>query len=88
MYQKSLNVVSRSIDGERLIVPIRSSAADLDSIFTLNDVAARIWDLVDGRRSVDEIVETIHHEYAVDPEQASIDVRSFLGQLEEARLVS
>ena len=69
-------------------MPIRSHAADLDSIFTLNDVAGRIWDLVDGRRSVDEIVETIHREYAVDRERAAHDVRSFLGQLEEARLVS
>lgn len=88
MYRKSVNVVSRSIDGERLIVPIRSSAADLDSIFTLNDVAARIWDLVDGRRSVDEIVELIHCEFIVDREQAAADVHAFLGQLEEAGLVS
>ena len=80
-------MVSRSIDGERILVPIRSHAADLDSIFTLNDVAARVWDLIDGARSVDEIAETIRREYDVDHERASTDVASFLGQLEEARLV-
>lgn len=83
-----MDVVSRSIDGERILVPIRSHAADLESIFTLNDAAARIWELVDGRRSVDEIAETIHREYDVDHEQASSDVRSLLGQMEQARLVS
>jgi hypothetical protein len=82
-----VDVVSRSIDGERILVPIRSHAADLESIFTLNDAAARIWELVDGTRSVDEIVETIHREYDVDRERAASDVESFLGQLEEARLV-
>ena len=72
----------RRIVDEVILVPIARNFGDLESIFTLNDVGARIWDLLDGDRSVEEIIEVIATEYAVDRETAAGDVAGFLDQLE------
>lgn len=49
--------------------------------FVVNEVAARIWSLVDGQRSVREIAALVHAEYRVEQDQASVDTLSFLEDL-------
>ena len=39
-------LVTRSIAGETIIVPICGRLGDLDSIFTLNEVGSHIWRLL------------------------------------------
>ena len=43
-FVKDPNIVSRKIAGEVILVPIRKNVGDLESIYTLNEVAARIWE--------------------------------------------
>jgi len=47
----------------------------------LNEVGARIWSLVDGRRSMREIATTICDEYQVSAAQAEVDTMAFLEDL-------
>ncbi len=86
-FVKANDLVSRSIGGETIIVPITNGVGDLSAIYTLNEVAARIWDLIDGNNGVKEIVETIAKEYEVTGEEAEKDVVDYLRSLEQARLV-
>jgi hypothetical protein len=79
--------VTRVIAGETLIVPVRSGVGDLDSIYTLNEVASRIWQLIDGRTPVERIVQTISQEYDVEPELAAQDCVKLLDSLAEAGLI-
>ena len=80
-------VVTRQIAGETVLVPIRSGAADLDFIYTSNDTGTTIWECLDGKKTVDQIVETICREYDVPAEDATQDVMDFLSALEAAGLV-
>jgi hypothetical protein len=57
-------------------------------VHVLNAVAARVWDLIDGRRTVDRIVEKIQGEFDVDPATAASDVREFVANLVERAIVS
>ena len=82
-FQKDPLIASRKIAGETILVPIRRDVVDLQCIYTLNRVGARIWDLLDGRNNVEDIAETITSEFEVDRPQAEADVEEFLGQLEE-----
>ncbi|MGH7148505.1 MAG: PqqD family protein [Nitrospiraceae bacterium] len=84
---KDKNLVTRSIGGEALIVPVRSGVADLECIYALNEVGSRIWELVDERTPVKKIVEAICSEYDVTPEQAARDISELLSSLEAAGLV-
>lgn len=73
----------RVIEGEAVIL-----AVDTKVMRGLNAVGSRVWELVDGRREVDEIVETIVAEFAVEPERARADVDAFLRQLADKGLVT
>jgi hypothetical protein len=80
-YRKSDSFVYRDIAGEAVLVPIRSSTADLDNLYVLNDVASRIWELLDGQRSLEQIVGSICDEYDVCSEVAKADTVEFIEEL-------
>lgn len=84
---KQDNFVTREIAGETIIVPIRSHVADLDSIYTLNEVGTLIWSLVDGHTPINRIVGMVTAEYDTESGQAEKDVMEFLEALETAGLI-
>ncbi len=86
-FAKDPSIVSRSIAGEQILVPIRQKAGEIESIFTLNEVASRIWELLDGEMQVEEIKNAIVEEFEVSPKKAEVDLLKFLQQLEEAGAV-
>ncbi len=83
VYKKSDSIVSRKIADEFILVPIRQNVGDLESISTLNEVAARIWELIDGKKKVREIKDKIVEEFEVTPKQAEKDLIEYLKQLKK-----
>ena len=81
VFCKNDKVVSRKIADELILVPIRQSVADMESLYTLNDVGARVYELIDGERTVSQIRDAIVEEFEVEKEQAEADVMEFLKQL-------
>ncbi|PIP14125.1 MAG: hypothetical protein COX49_00255 [bacterium (Candidatus Stahlbacteria) CG23_combo_of_CG06-09_8_20_14_all_40_9] len=82
-YQKNPDIVSRKIADEYILVPIRQNVGDLESIYTLNEVAARIWELIDGKKKVKEIKDKIMEEFEVTPEEIEKDLTELLQKLEK-----
>ena len=87
-FVKDPNMVFRQIGDEVILVPIRRNVGDLESIYTLNPVAARIWELIDGKRKIKNIKSVVLQEYVVDEEEAEKDLLEFLSQLEEIKAVA
>ena len=81
VYSKSPDVVFRKIADEFVLVPIRKNVADLESIYALNEVGGRIWELIDGKRTTDEIHKIIAEEFDVVPDEAEEDVKNFVKSL-------
>jgi hypothetical protein len=79
--------VTRQIAGETIIVPVRDSVADLDAIYTLNEVGSRIWQLIEGPTSIEHIVRRISEEFAVTEDQAAEDTVAFLTELQAIGLI-
>lgn len=86
-FSKRSELTTRAIAGETLIVPVTGHVGDLDSIYTLNDVGTRIWQLINDQNKVRQIVETIRQEYDVTTEEAERDVHELLNSLAEAGLI-
>ena len=82
LYQQDPAVVSRQIAGETILVPIRHNAADLESIYMLNETAASAWALVDGQRTLGEIRDAIATQYDVSREEAGHDLAELVARLE------
>lgn len=79
--------VVRRVAGETILVPVRSRVADLECVFTLNDVASVIWQALQSPKSPDEIATQVVREFDVAPEAALRDVEDFVAGLEQAGLI-
>lgn len=87
VFERDGEYVSRDIAGETILVPIRSGAGDVDSIFTLNEVGSVVWRELGAGRTVDQIVECVTREFDITADQARSDVLEFLGSLKERSLI-
>jgi hypothetical protein len=87
VFKKSDSMVSRKIGSESSLVPIRQNAGDLDSIYTLNDTAAYIWELIDGKKSVGEIKKRILDEFEVTSGDVERDLAEHLQQLRTLKAI-
>ena len=83
IYSRSPDIVFRKIADECVLVPIRKNVADLESIYALNEIAARIWELIDGKRTAAEIQQMIIGEFDVSPQQAEIDLAQLFQKLKD-----
>jgi hypothetical protein len=84
----SREFVTRRIAQETLVVPVAGGVGDLDAIYTLNEVAARIWSALETPTTVDDIVAAVCREFDVAADRAEGDVLDFLDKLESAGLVT
>jgi Coenzyme PQQ synthesis protein D (PqqD) len=79
--------VTRRIAGETLVLPVAGHVANLDSIYVMNDVGSRIWDLLEAPMPVDKIADALSREFDVTAERATDDVTEFLTVLSERGLI-
>jgi hypothetical protein len=87
IYRPVGDLVTREIAGETLLVPIRGNLADMQRIFSLNSVAACIWQHLDGRQSLGDARRTVTERFAVTEQEAGDDILSFLREVIDAGLV-
>lgn len=84
---RSPSVVTRKTGNEYIIVPVTDNIADMDSIFTLNETGAFIWEQIDGEKSVEEIIRLVVDEFEIDRDTATKDVLGFLGTMKEYLII-
>ena len=80
---KSPDAAYRIYDGEATIV-LPSKA----EVTVLNPVASLVWDAIDGRRTLAEILESVLRDYEVPREQAMRDLLEFVNTLREQGMVN
>ena len=86
-FVKKEDCVSREIVGETIIVPVRSHAGGVNAIYTMNESATMIWNLIDGQTNVGQIAEALCKTYDVAPEKATEDITDFIHSLEMSDLI-
>lgn len=87
IFNRRTDVVFREVAGENLLVPIRGELADLQRIFSVNAVGGCIWELLDGRRSLAAIAETVSQRFdGFDSGRVALDVADFVQELVDAKL--
>ena len=72
----------RIIDDEAVVVRQREG-----DVVVLNQVAARVLELVGANLSPDEMVAALVEEYEADEETIRADVERFLAELQELRVI-
>lgn len=77
----SPTIVTRKTGSEYVLVPVSNNIAEMDSVYTLNETGAFIWEQIDGKRTVEELIAALINEYDIDEETAMKDVFSFIENL-------
>ncbi len=78
---RSLSVVTRKTGKEYIVVPVSNNIADMNSVYTLNETGAFIWDQIDGKKNVEEIISALILEYDIENDTATTDVLRFLEKM-------
>ena len=86
-YARNPDFVFRKIADEVILVPVRSTGNPMGSVYTLNEVGAAIWDLLDGKNGAEEVRDRLVEQFEVTPDVAEADVREFLARLASVRAV-
>jgi hypothetical protein len=84
---QSTSVVTRKTGNEYVLVPITNNIADMNSVYTLNETGAFIWEHIDGKRSIEEIIKELTAEYDIDPANAETDVLTFVENMSKYLII-
>jgi len=83
VYAKNEDFVYRNIAGETILVPIRNEIKKLHSIYSLNETACFIWQKLDGKKTIAEIVRVLESEYEIVKSSLESDIKEFIERLKE-----
>lgn len=81
-YQVSPDALSRELDGEVLVLDLRSSL-----YFGMTGTAARIWQLIEAGEPRETMVATLAREFAADRQVIEADVDAFVSDLTARGLI-
>lgn len=87
VFKKNKDIVERKIDKDTILVPLFKSRDDINAIYTLNEMAGKIWDLIDGKRTVGKIRQTILKKYAVSEEKLDKDLTKLISDLKKIKAI-
>lgn len=78
----------RQVGKHYMIVDARGEEVNLASVFTLNEVAARLWErAAEGDFTETHLVEWVCRRYEVDRNLAEVDVKALVDQWREYGLM-
>ena len=81
-------VTRPAAQGGWVVIPLRRHEGALEeNILHLDDVAGRIWELLEEPHTLAALVERLVAEYAVESAELTADVTAFLGRLQELQAV-
>ena len=81
LFVRDERMIFRKIGDEFILVPNFHERGDVGSIYSMSHVAAYVWEVLDGRSTVEEIRDKIIEEWEVTSQTAESDLVEFLNQL-------
>ena len=73
----------KNIKDRYMIIPTTNNNVNMDKIYNINEIGARIFELLSIDKNTDEIVEILLTEYAIDIDTLKNDVLEFISELKK-----
>ena len=80
---KNPNSAYRFYDGKGVVV-----LPDRSEVNVLNEVGSMVWEQIDGKRNVAQILRAVVDTFEINPDQVEQDVIAFITSLQEHGMVS
>ncbi len=85
--KKNPDMVSRTIEDETILMPLYKTSDEINCIYTLNDVAARVWELIDGKKSLTQIKKKLLEEFDSSEKGIDKELNKFLEDLQKIKAI-
>jgi hypothetical protein len=85
---RSPSVVTRKTGNEYVLVPVADNIADMNSVYTLNETGAFLWELIDGENNIEDMIEALIREYDIDEQSATNDVFEFINEMRKYLIIN
>lgn len=81
LFVRDERMIFRKIGDEFILVPICHKREDIGNIYAMSQVAAYVWEVLDGHSTIEEIRDKIIEEWEVTSQAVESDLVEFLNQL-------
>lgn len=86
--KKNPDIVTRVIDGETILMPIYRTSDEINCIYTLNKVASRVWEMIDGKKSYAKIKKEILGEFDATSKEVDKEMALLFKDLKEIKAIT
>ena len=83
----SPSVVTKKTGNEYVLVPVTENIADMDSVYTLNETGAFIWEQIDGIKNIEDILNSMTSEFDIDEPNAQTDLIEFIDKMKKFLII-
>ena len=87
IYGRTEHVVHRRIADQDVLIPVARQLGDLQNIFAINDVAAFVFEQLDGRRTAAQVCRLVAACCNVPATDIEADILDYIHQLAELDLI-
>ena len=88
IYKISEDIIFKEIEGSSILIPVISGVGDLNSdIFQLNETGSRVWEMLDGKTSLEKIILNLIDEYDAPVKIIEEDVLNLIQKLVKKKFV-
>lgn len=77
----------REVAGNYVVIAVGEDAVNFNSIITVNEIGAYIWNKINEGKNEEAIADDIIGEYSIDRNTALKDIGEFENQLREAGII-
>lgn len=86
-FRKVTGYVEKKIGDELVIVPVASEVAQMNKVFSLNEVGLFIYDQLLEPKTEAEILHLVCKEFEVDNQVAKNDIKVFISEAIKAKII-
>ncbi len=85
--KRNPDMVSRTIDDETILMPLYKTSDEINCIYTLNEVGARVWELIDGKKSLSQIKSKLSQEFEATEKEMDRELSKFIEDLKKIKAI-
>lgn len=88
VFKKNPDMVTRQIDKETILVPVFKTSNEISYIYTLNEAASAIWDMIDSKKAVKDIKRQVLNKFNTNSNGVQKKLDGILKDLKEIKAIS
>ncbi len=87
LYKRSKGFVEKKIGDDLVLVPLANSVVQMDRVFSLNELGAFVYSLMNDCISEADLLRHIISEFDVSDKEAAADLNTFLSEAVSNKII-